>query len=56
MCNCAWNKLNKYYNLIETSVVYIAAVVLDPRVKWVFYRAMARLDFKGKAGYVDVLE
>jgi hypothetical protein len=36
-CNCAWNKLNKYYNLTEASVVYIAAVVLDPRVKWVYF-------------------
>ena len=37
MCNYAWNKLNKYYNLTGTSVVYIAAVVLDPRVKWVYF-------------------
>lgn len=37
MCNNAWNKLNIYYNLTETSVAYVAAVVLDPRVKWVYF-------------------
>ena len=37
MCNNAWNKLNKYYNLTETSVAYVAAIVLDPRVKWVYF-------------------
>ncbi|KFZ25264.1 hypothetical protein V502_00256 [Pseudogymnoascus sp. VKM F-4520 (FW-2644)] len=37
MCNSAWNKLTKYYNLTGTSVAYVAAVVLDPRVKWVYF-------------------
>ncbi|KFY19669.1 hypothetical protein V493_07869 [Pseudogymnoascus sp. VKM F-4281 (FW-2241)] len=37
MCNNAWNKLNKYYNLTETSIAYVAAIVLDPRVKWVYF-------------------
>lgn len=37
MSNNAWNKLTKYYNLTETSTAYIGAVVLDPRVKWVYF-------------------
>jgi hypothetical protein len=37
MCNSAWNKLTKYYNLTGISVAYVAAVVLDPRVKWVYF-------------------
>lgn len=37
MCNNAWNKLTKYYNLTGISVAYVAAVVLDPCVKWVYF-------------------
>lgn len=37
MSNNAWNKLTKYYNLTDTSIAYIAAVVLDPGVKWVYF-------------------
>jgi hypothetical protein len=37
MCNNAWNKLNKYYNLTETSITYVIAIVLDLRVKWVYF-------------------
>lgn len=37
MCNSAWNKPTKYYNLTGISVTYVAAVVLDPRVKWVYF-------------------
>lgn len=37
MANDAWNKLNKYYNMTEASEAYIASIVLDPRIKWVYF-------------------
>jgi hypothetical protein len=37
MANDAWNKLNKYYSMTEASEAYIASVVLDPRIKWVYF-------------------
>jgi hypothetical protein len=35
--NNAWKKLDKYYSLTELSPVYVAAVVLNPKVKWFFF-------------------
>ena len=32
--NNAWLVLDKYYNLTEISLIYIAAVVLNPKYKW----------------------
>ena len=37
MCESAWQKLIKYYNMSETSEVYVAALVLDPRYKWSYF-------------------
>jgi hypothetical protein len=34
--NNAWKLLDRYYNLTETSPVYVAAVVLNPQLKWSF--------------------
>jgi hypothetical protein len=33
----AWVKLDKYYNLTDRSVVYVAAVVLNPAYKWGYF-------------------
>jgi hypothetical protein len=32
--NSAWSKLDKYYTKTNESTAYIAALVLDPRLKW----------------------
>ena len=32
--NLGWQKLNKYYNKLDKTPVYVAAVVLHPRIKW----------------------
>ena len=32
--NSAWSKLDKYYTKTNESTAYVAAVVLDPRMKW----------------------
>ncbi|KAJ3455557.1 hypothetical protein MRS44_017039 [Fusarium solani] len=34
--NQAWMKLDKYYGLTDDSPIYVAAVVLHPRMKWSF--------------------
>jgi hypothetical protein len=33
----AWVKLDKYYNLTDRSVAYVAAVVLNPAYKWKYF-------------------
>ena len=33
----AWVKLDKYYNLTDRSVAYMAAVVLNPAYKWKYF-------------------
>jgi hypothetical protein len=35
--NNAWDKLDKYYELTSESLVYIAAVVLNPKYKWQYF-------------------
>jgi hypothetical protein len=37
--NNAWKKLDEYYNLTDQSTAYIAAVVLNPQWKWMFFDA-----------------
>jgi hypothetical protein len=37
--NNAWSKLDKYYTLTDESVAYVAAVVLNPAWKWIFFRS-----------------
>ena len=32
--NLAWLKLNKYYSMLDNTLVYMAAVVLHPCFKW----------------------
>lgn len=32
--NLGWQKLNKYYQLLDDSPVYVAAIVLHPALKW----------------------
>jgi hypothetical protein len=34
--NNAWKLLDRYYNLTETLLVYVVAVVLNPQLKWSF--------------------
>jgi hypothetical protein len=34
--NSGWSKLDKYYQKIEETAVYIAALVLNPRYKWAY--------------------
>ena len=36
--NNAWVILDKYYNLTDTSPIYVAAVVLNPQLKWSFLK------------------
>ena len=33
----AWAKLNKYYNLTDTSIAYVAATALNSTLKWRFF-------------------
>jgi hypothetical protein len=35
--NQAWTKLDKYYQLTEKSPIYVAAVILNPKWKWVYF-------------------
>src|SRR5271170_7714293 len=35
--NNAWVKLDKYYNLTDRSIAYVAAVVLNPAHKWRYF-------------------
>jgi hypothetical protein len=37
--NNAWKKLDEYYDLTDQSTAYIAAVVLNPQWKWIFFDA-----------------
>src|ERR1700754_4322361 len=37
--NLAWEKLDKYYTLTELSPIYIAAVVLNPCLKWNYFES-----------------
>jgi hypothetical protein len=34
----AWSKLNKYYEYLDNSPVYVAAVVLHPQFKWKWFK------------------
>ena len=34
MINTGWRKMDKYYNLTDSSPAYIAGVILDPNLKW----------------------
>ena len=34
MLNSGWNKLKKYYDLSDAAPVYVAAIILDPTLKW----------------------
>lgn len=34
--NLAWMKLDKYYTMTDNSPIYMAGVVLHPRMKWAF--------------------
>ena len=36
-----WSKLNKWYAATERAPIYIAAVVLDPRLKWEYFEDAA---------------
>ena len=34
MVNARWKKIDKYYNLTDSSPAYIASIILDPNLKW----------------------
>jgi hypothetical protein len=36
MFNSGWSKLDKYYQLTDESPAYTAAIVLHPRMKWLY--------------------
>lgn len=36
--NAGWQKLNEYYKRLDDNVVYVAAVVLHPRMKWRYFK------------------
>jgi len=36
MFNLGWSKLDKYYQKTEETSIYIAALVLNPRYKWLY--------------------
>lgn len=36
--NAGWQKLNDYYKRLDDNVVYVAAVVLHPRMKWRYFK------------------
>ena len=38
MLNAGWRKMNKYYKLTDESPAYIAAIVLNPNLKWQYIR------------------
>jgi len=42
--NMGWLKLDKWYKATERSPVYVAAVVLDPRLKWEYFEESAEWD------------
>ena len=35
--NLAWEKLDAYYKLTDSSTVYLVAAVLDPRLKMAYF-------------------
>lgn len=51
--NLGWQKLNKYYSLLDESPVYVAAIVLHPAMKWQFIEAswskLKKIDWIRKA-------
>ena len=34
MLNSGWAKIEKYYNMTDESLAYVAAIILDPNIKW----------------------
>lgn len=36
-CSAGWRKIDKYYSLTDDSTAYMAAVVLDPSHKWIYF-------------------
>jgi hypothetical protein len=36
MFNSGWSKLNKYYIMTSDTLVYVAALVLNPSHKWTY--------------------
>lgn len=44
--NAGWQKVDEYYERLDDSAVYVAAVVLHPRMKW--------RDFKAKRVQLDI--
>ena len=36
--NAGWQKLDEYYKRLDDNVVYVAAVVLHPRMKWRYFK------------------
>lgn len=49
--NNAWVKLDKYYNLTDRSIAYVAAVVLNPAHKWKYFEKhwASKVDWLNKA-------
>ena len=45
--NLGWQKLNKYYSLLDVSPIYVTAIVLHPAMKWKFLEQRWRRVGKG---------
>lgn len=43
--DASWGKLNKYYNLTDKSSVYVVALMLDPRMKYEYFKRNWRVDW-----------
>jgi hypothetical protein len=39
MFNSKWAKMEKYYALTDESLAYIAALILDPNLKWKYIKS-----------------
>ena len=52
--NLGWSKINQYYEMTESSSIYIAAIVLYPRYKWSYFKAnwSEKLDWIIEAKYI----
>lgn len=42
MCDAGWRKMEKYYGLTDSSSAYVAAIVLNPSLKWDYIKAAWR--------------
>lgn len=49
MINAGWRKMNKYYKLTDESPAYVAAIILNPNLKWAYLNYYWKPDWVAKA-------